>query len=113
MEWEIFLEMLDGEIQYEDKRIRPILVFGPNLTFSNQQFPTLFALKHFKSFLQPENDNLFKYLEVEVQGIKTASIAYDCIRLCESNLDFCMGLHRKRYVATGSRYFNNHFSIPL
>jgi len=88
-------------------------VFGPGLTFSNRQFPTLFAWKHSKSFLQLENDNLFKPLEVEVQGIKTASIVYDCVHLCEGDIDFCMGLHRRRYMATNSRYLNNNFSISL
>ena len=37
-----------------------------------------------------------------MQGIKTASIVYDCIHMCESDLDFCMGFHRKRYMATNS-----------
>ena len=37
-----------------------------------------------------------------MQGIKAASIVYDCISLHESDLDFCMGLHTKRYMATNS-----------
>jgi len=40
----VFFLFVDA--QYEDKEIRPMLVFGPNLTFSNRQFPTLFAGKH-------------------------------------------------------------------
>jgi len=90
------------QVKYGGKKIRPILVLGPNLTFSNRQFPTLCAWKHFKSILQLENHNLFKPLEVEVQGIKAASIVHDCISLCESDLDFCMGLHTKRYMTTNA-----------
>jgi len=32
-----------GVVQYGDKKIRPMPVLGSNLTFSNRQFPTLFA----------------------------------------------------------------------
>ena len=74
-----------------------MVVLGPNLTFSTGQFPTLSEWIHFKFFLQLENHNLFKPLEVEVQGIKAASIVDDCISMCESDQDFCMGLHTKRY----------------
>jgi len=102
-----------GIVKYGDKKIRPMVVLGPNLTFSTGQFPTLSAWINFKFFLQLENHNLFKPLEVEVQGIKAASIVDDCISMCESDLDFCMGPHSKRYMATNSCYVNNHFSIPL
>jgi len=100
-------------VKYGDKKIRPMVVLGPNLPFSTGQFPTLCEWIHFKIFLQLENHNLFKPLEVEVQGIKAASIVDDCISLYESDLDFCMGPHTKRYMATNSCYLNNHFSIPL
>ena len=100
-------------IKYGDKRIRPILVLGPNLTFSSRQFPTLCTWKHFKSFLQLGSHNLFKLLEVEVQGIKAASIAYDCISLCESDLDFCMGLHTKSYLTTDSFLLKQPFLHPF
>jgi len=102
-----------AEVKYGDKKIRPMVVLGPNLPFSTGQFPTLCEWIHFKIFLQLENHNLFKPLEVEVQGIKAASIVEDCISLCESDLDFCMGPHTKRYMATNSCYLNNHCSIPL
>jgi len=100
-------------LKYGDKKIPPMVVLGPNLTFSTGQFPTQCEWIHFKSFLQLENHNLFKPLEVEVQGIKAASIVDDCISLCESDLDFGMGPNTKRYMATNSCYLNNHFSIPL
>ena len=83
------------------------------MTFSNRQFPTLCAWKHFKSILQLENHNLFKPLEVEVQGIKAASIIHDCISLCESDLDFCMGLHTKRYMTTNAFLLKQPFLHPF
>ena len=100
-------------LKYGRKKIRPILVLGPNLTFSNRQFSTLCAWKHFKSPPQLENHNIFNPLEVEVQGIKAASIVYDCISLCKSDLDFCMGLHTKRYMTTNASLLKQPFLHPF
>ena len=48
-----------------------------------------------------------------MQGIKTASIVYDCIHMCESDLDFCMGLDRKRYMATNFLPLKQPFLHPF
>jgi len=100
-------------IKYGGKNIRPIRVLGPNLTFSNRQFPTLCSWKHIKSILQLENYDLFKPLEVEVQGIKAASIVHDCISLRASNLNFCFGFHTKRYLTTNAFLLKQPFLQPF
>ena len=37
-------------VKYGDKKTRPILVLGPNLIFSNQQFPTLWCIETLQIF---------------------------------------------------------------
>ena len=47
-------------VKYGDKKIRPMVVLGPNLTFSTGQFPTLCEWIHIKIFLQLENHNVIQ-----------------------------------------------------
>lgn len=58
----------------------------------------------FKYFHQLDSFYVFKPLEVEVQGIKVVFIAYDSVSQCEGDLNFCMGLHVKNYMATNTSH---------
>lgn len=55
-----------------------------------------------------------KSLEMEVPRIKALFIAYNCIHLpvCESDLGFFIGLHRKKYTVTNTLSLNDVFSAP-
>ena len=45
--------------------------------------------------------------------IKAEFVVHSCVNQYESDLNFCMGLHTKKYMATDTTHLNGIFSTSV